>query len=358
MRTPQRGRYDWFVPFSLPNTDATDRESDFATESQAEPNDAPASTDLTRASVLKPLLQRHGLMLSKRFGQNFLVSRPHLMRVVDAADIQPKDLVFEIGPGVGVLTTELALRARQVVAVELDKGLLPLLAETLAPHAQTVTVVQADALRLDLPTFFAQHFGETFASGQSKVKVAANIPYNITSPILALLLSNKHLLSSITLMVQKEVARRLVAPPNSDDYSALSVFAQFHATVRIAATVPRGAFFPPPKVDSAVVHLVPHATPPVSVIRETAFFVVSRAAFGQRRKTLANALANNAAVALSKEQVAGVLTIADIDGQRRGETLTLAEIARIADALPADTLPPAAADLLFDVDNPPADVVP
>lgn len=288
--------------------------------------------DLTKPSDLSRLLKAHGLHLSKRLGQNFLVDRTHLLRVVETAQVGPGDRVFEVGPGVGTLTVELAARAARVVAVELDRGLLPVLADVLAPFPNA-TVVHADALRLDLPAFLAEHFGAVEEAGTTPLKVAANIPYNITSPLLARLLENRPRFSSITLMVQKEVARRLAAAPGTEDYGAFSVFAQFHAEVSVAGIVPRGAFFPPPKVDSAVVHLVPREAPPVDVPSPEAFFGVSRGVFGQRRKTIANALVGAPGLEFTREQIAGALGAAGIDGGRRGETLSLEEIAALCRAL-------------------------
>jgi 16S rRNA (adenine1518-N6/adenine1519-N6)-dimethyltransferase len=288
--------------------------------------------DLTKPSELSRLLKAHGLHLTKRLGQNFLVDRTHLLRVVDTAGVNEEDRVFEIGPGAGTLTIELAQRAKRLVTVELDRGLLPVLADVLAPFSNA-TVVHADALRLDLPVFLSEHLE---ASSRMPVKVVANIPYNITSPLLARLLENKELFTSITLMVQKEVARRLAAPPGTADYGSFSVFAQFHAHVSVAGIVPRGAFFPPPQVDSAVVHLVPRAVPPVAVPSEAAFFLVSRAAFGQRRKTLTNALANDPALnakGFDRAAIEKAVTATGIDGQRRGETLSLDELAAISRAL-------------------------
>lgn len=284
--------------------------------------------DLTKPSDLKRVLAAQGLHLSKRFGQNFLVDRIHLLRVVETAQVSDEDFVFEVGPGVGTLTVELAQRAARVVAVELDRGLIPVLADVLSPYPN-VTVLQADALKLDLPAFLLENRG---SSGRPW-KVVANIPYNITSPLLVKLLESKRFLSSITLMVQKEVAQRLRAAPASDDYGALTVFAQFHADVSVAGIVPRGAFFPPPKVDSAIVHLVPRAVPPVVVPSDEAFFLVSRAAFGQRRKTLANALTNAPSLPFSREQVGAALIAAGVDEQRRGETLSLEEFAAVCRAL-------------------------
>lgn len=297
--------------------------------------------DLTKPSELSRLLKAHGLHLTKRLGQNFLVDRTHLLRVVETAGVTGEDRVFEIGPGVGTLTIELAQRAKRVVSVELDRGLLPVLADVLAPFP-SAAVVHADALRLDLPAFLAEHLG---ASPDEPVKVVANIPYNITSPLLARLLDNKNLFTSITLMVQKEVARRLAARPDTDDYGSFSVFAQFHATVLVAAIVPRGAFFPSPKVDSAIVHLVPRPVSPVDVPTEEAFFLVSRAAFGQRRKTLTNALANDPALGartFDRPAIERALEAAGVDGQRRGETLSLEELAAISRALFSPAAPAAA----------------
>lgn len=278
------------------------------------------------------MLSRHGLHLSKRFGQNFLTSRVHLLKVVDAADVQAGDRVFEIGPGAGTLTVELAARAERVIAVELDRALPPVLAEVLFPFPHA-TLVMGDALKLDLPVFLREHLGDP------PYKVVANIPYNITSPILIRLLEHKALFVSITLMVQKEVAERLKATPGTAAYGSLSVFAQYQATVSVAGIVPRGAFFPPPKVDSAVIHLTPRPAPPVDVPSDAAFFRVSRAVFGQRRKTLANALMGASPGAFAKEEVAAALATTGIDGTRRGETLSLAEIAMLTRALPVAEVP-------------------
>ena len=284
--------------------------------------------DLTKPFDLKRLLNAHGLQLSKRFGQNFLVDRSHLLRVVNAAEITPADNIFEIGPGVGTLTVELAQRAKRVVCVEFDRAVLPALAQTVAPFPN-VTIVQADALKLELAEFLLEHFGGEPA------KVVANIPYNITSPLLIQMLPNRRF-TSLTLMVQKEVVDRLIAAPDTENYGSLSVFAQFYAQVSTFGVVPRGAFYPPPRVDSAVVHLAVRNAPPVNVPSEAAFFAVSRAAFNQRRKTLLNALANAPTLSFSKTEIAGALAACGIDGVRRGETLSLAEIAALSFALPFD----------------------
>jgi 16S rRNA (adenine1518-N6/adenine1519-N6)-dimethyltransferase len=272
------------------------------------------------------------MTLSKRFGQNFLVERVHLERVIESAGVGPDDRIVEIGPGAGTLTIALAERGACVAAIELDRGLLPVLADALGPYSERVSVTQADALKLDLSSFVEAQFG--IGVSPADVKVVANIPYNITSPLLIKLLQTAPAFQSVTLMIQKEVAERLCARPDDAEYGALTVFVQFHARIAITGTVPRGAFFPPPRVDSAIVHLVPHPVCPVSVSSEAAFFAVSRAAFGQRRKTLANALTNAPTLPFDREAVLAALAVAGVDGVRRGETLSLSEIAAIADALP------------------------
>ena len=287
--------------------------------------------DLTKTSELRTLLQRHGVHLSKRFGQNFLIDRVHLMRVVEAAGIGPDDGVFEIGPGVGTLTLELARRAARVVSVELDRGVVPILREVTAPFPNVV-VVEGDALKLDLNVALPPLLGPP------PYRVAANIPYNITSPLLIQLLNSKSLFASITLMVQKEVAQRLAAKPGEDDYGALTVFVGYHAEVALIGIVPRGAFFPAPRVDSAIIHLTPRRTPPVDVPSEEALFAVSRGAFGQRRKTLQNALTNSPRLPFTRDQVLAALAVTGIDGGRRGETLSLEELAAVTRALPFDTV--------------------
>lgn len=268
--------------------------------------------DLTRPSELKPLLERHGLALQKRFGQNFLISRVHIEKIADAAKLTEADSVLEIGPGAGVLTVELARRAGKVTSIELDRNLLPLLDEVLAEF-DNVTVLQGDALALPLP---------------EANKVVANIPYNITSPLLVRLLSHRPAFQSLTLLVQKEVAQRLVAAPGTSDYGALTVFVNYYAKARIAVQVPKGVFLPPPKIDSAAIHLEVHSTPPVEVPSEEALFAVSRAAFGQRRKTIANAL--SAGLDRPREQIESALNQVGIDPLRRGETLSLADFAALA----------------------------
>jgi 16S rRNA (adenine1518-N6/adenine1519-N6)-dimethyltransferase len=269
---------------------------------------------------LRPLFDKYGIQPTKRFGQNFLIDQNHLRRVVDTAQVEAGDCVLEIGPGAGSLTKALAEKGARVLALELDPYLLPLLGEVLAPYPNA-TVLQTDALKEDLGVLLPRHFGEG-----KPVKVVANIPYNITSPLLIQFLTHTPKFASITLMVQREVAERLRAAPDTDNYGALTLFAQFYASVTLAAIVPKQSFLPPPKVDSAIIHLVPHATPPVEVPTPESFFTLTRAAFGQRRKTLNNALQS----VVEKEKLQEALERVGIDGIRRGETLGASEYAALA----------------------------
>lgn len=277
--------------------------------------------ELTRPSELKTLLARHGIELTRRLGQHFLIDRNHLEKIVAAADLTTNDTVLEIGPGAGVLTVELGKRAGQVISIELDRALPPVLDEVMASYPNW-RLVEGDALRMDwsplLPT-------------EGSVKVVANIPYNITSPLLVKMLEHLPPFASITLLVQKEVAERLKAAPDTDNYGSISVFAQYYATVTVPAIVPRGAFFPPPKVDSAILHLVPHTRPPVEARSPEAFFAISRAAFQQRRKMLLGALSHG--LDRPREEIGDALQAAGVAPERRAETLNLEEIAALSRAL-------------------------
>ena len=275
---------------------------------------------LTSPRVVQELLLRHGLKPSKHFGQNFLIDENILRQIVAAAQVGSTDLVLEIGPGVGALTQALAQVAGRVVAVEIDAGLFPLLEEVLAPY-DNVELLCGDFLKLDQDKLFTR--------GQS-LKVVANLPYYITSPILMALLEGPLHLDCIVVMVQKEVAQRLVAQPGTKAYGVLSVATQYYAVPEIVKVVPPTVFIPRPAVESAVVRLMIHRKPPVDVGDKRVFFRVVRGAFGQRRKTLGNSLATEFADVFSKEQIANFLITADIAPQRRGETLALEEFARLA----------------------------
>lgn len=279
--------------------------------------------DLTSPVQLRELLGRHGFRARKRFGQNFLVDRNIVDRILDAAGIREGDPVLEIGPGVGTLTQAIAARGANVVAVEVDRDLIAILEEVLE-GSSNVRIVNADILSLDLSQFLTDHFGD------EKAKVVGNLPYYITSPIITQVLAARERIESLVLMVQKEVAERLHASPSTRDFGSMSVFVQFYAEVEIAAHVSKNVFMPSPDVSSAIVRLIPRSAPPVDVPSEDLFFDVVHCGFGKRRKTLLNSLADCQALGLSRERVARVLLDAGIDPSRRAETLSLEEFARIA----------------------------
>lgn len=293
---------------------------------------------------LAELLRRHGLHLKKGLGQNFLADPVHLDRIVAAAALTREDVVIEVGPGVGTLTARLAAKAGRVVAVELDASLLPALRETLAPW-DNVAIVQGDILRLD-PGQLSMANGqwpmvnvrELVSSGGltidnnqltiSHYKVVANLPYYITSAAIRHFLSASPRPALLVFTVQREVAQRIVAAP--PEMSLLAVSVQYFARPEIVARIPAGAFYPPPKVDSAILRLQPWGRPPVDAPDDEAFFSVARAGFGQRRKQLRNSLRAN--LGLAQDQVDTMLAQARVEAQRRAETLTLAEWARLAHA--------------------------
>ncbi len=284
--------------------------------------------NLSSPASISALLKKYGLRPRRRFGQNFLVDGNTLGRIVAAGLLEPGDGVLEIGAGLGVLTQALAgavTGTGQVVAVEVDRDLLPALQETVGGLPQ-VQIQEADALSLDWPVFLQTHLGER------AVTVVANIPYNITTPLLTSLLDSGANLARLVFLVQKEVAQRLSAPPGSSDYGSISVFAQFHAKVETVGIVSRRVFLPSPDVDSAIIRLTPHPAPPVEVTDRKQFFAVVRAAFGQRRKSLLNALSGDPSLAWSRARAETALQTAGIDPLRRGETLSLAEFALLAHA--------------------------
>lgn len=265
------------------------------------------------------ILKAFGLRASKRLGQNFLINSAIVQGIVTAAEIEAGDRVLEIGPGIGTLTQGLAEAGAQVTAVELDKKLPAVLAETLKGY-DNVKIVPSDILKTDIRELM----------GQQPFKVAANLPYYITTPILMALLEQKLPITKIVTMVQKEVAERMIASPGGKDYGALSVAVQYFTAPEIVLEVPPSSFLPPPAVDSVVISCRVLENPSVSVEDEKMFFRVVRTSFGQRRKTLFNALKG---LGLDKEIVAAALEKTGIEPSRRGETLSLQEFAKLSDEL-------------------------
>lgn len=277
--------------------------------------------DLANPGVLKTLMAQYGLRPQHRLGQNFLIDGRVLDGIVAAAALQPEDLVLEIGPGLGTLTQRLAQRAGRVVCIEIDRGLVQVLRDTVQKAYDNVEVIHGDAGRIDLHKLFE----ERMAPGQ-KAKVVANLPYYITTPLVMRLLEEELPLARVVVMVQKEVADRMVSPPGSKAYGALSVAVQYYTAPRVVLRVNRASFLPQPEVESAVVSMEIRDEPPVDVRPEPLFKVV-RAAFGQRRKSLVNALTS---LGLEKAAVQAALEAAGVDPGRRGESLSLEEFAAVA----------------------------
>ena len=272
------------------------------------------------------VLKKYGFSFSKRFGQNFLIDAHVLRKIVAAAAIGPDDYVLEIGPGIGTLTEALAENARHVFAVEIDDKLIPILADTLA-HVSNVTVIHNDILKVDVGALSEEK------CGGKPLKVVANLPYYITTPILMSLFESHAPVESITIMVQKEVAERIAARPGTKDYGALTLAVQYYADPYLVANVPQNCFMPRPDVSSAVLKLTRHVDPPVAAQDEKLLFQVIRASFNVRRKTLANGLKNAPELGFSKEEIERAVAALGKGDAVRGETLTLAEFGKLADAL-------------------------
>lgn len=280
--------------------------------------------NLTNPTELKSLLSKHGFRFSKSMGQNFLIAAWVPERIALEAGIDEGTGVLEVGPGVGCLTHELAQNAGKVLAVELDERLRPVLSETLA-DCENAEVLFGDVLKQNLPALVKEHF-----SGLRPV-VCANLPYNVTSPLLTAFLE-AGCFETVTVMIQREVAKRLCAKPGTADYGAFTVFTQWHAEPEILFDVSPGCFLPAPKVTSSVVKLTVRKAPPAEVQSETRFFAVVRAAFNQRRKTLLNALSSGLS-GFAKEQIAQAIADCGLDEKVRGEALGIAEFARLSDLL-------------------------
>ena len=272
------------------------------------------------------VIQKYEFAFQKKFGQNFLID-PHVLdKIISAAEITRDDLVVEIGPGIGTMTQYLACAAREVVAIEIDKMLIPILQDTLSAY-DNVTIINEDVLKVDLNKLAEEK------NGGRPVKVVANLPYYITTPIIMGLFENHVPLHSITIMVQKEVADRMRMGPGTKDYGALSLAVQYYAEPYLVANVPQNCFMPRPKIGSAVIKLTVHEKPPVTVRDEKLMFRLVRASFNQRRKTLANGLNNSPELHYSKEQIAQAIEMLGASPNVRGEALTLEEFARLADIL-------------------------
>lgn len=268
--------------------------------------------------VVHYICKRFDIKMSKKLGQNFLIKRGIVDEIVHAAELTPGEPVLEVGPGIGTLTQGLAQSGADVTAIELDRRLLEVLDTTLASY-DNVRIVHGDVLKLDVPTIM----------NHKPFKVVANLPYYITTPIIMSLLESKLPIERLVVMVQKEVALRMVAKPGTKDYGALSVAVQYYTEPDIVLDVPPKSFLPAPAVTSSVIRCVLRDKPPVDVIDEKLFFHVVKAGFAQRRKTFANTMKTTG---LSKDRIEELLEKANIDGQRRGETFTLQEFADVANA--------------------------
>lgn len=272
------------------------------------------------------VLQKYNFNFQKKFGQNFLIDTHVLDKIIHAAGITKEDFVLEIGPGIGTMTQYLCENARQVLAVEIDRMLIPILADTLRGY-DNVEVLNEDILKVDINRIAREK------NGGKPIKVVANLPYYITTPIIMGLFESHVPMESITVMVQREVAERMQVGPGSKDYGALSLAVQYYARPEIVANVPPNCFMPRPKVGSAVIRLTRHEEPTVEVKDEKLLFRLIRASFNQRRKTLANGLSNAGELKLSKEQIAGAIEKLGLPAGIRGEALTLEQFAELCNVI-------------------------
>ena len=272
------------------------------------------------------IIQKYEFMFQKKFGQNFLIDTHVLEKIIYAAGITKNDCVLEIGPGIGTMTQYLAENAGHVVAVEIDRNLIPILKETLADY-DNVTVINEDILRVDIKALAEEY------NGGKPIKVVANLPYYITTPIIMGLFESGVPIDNITVMVQKEVADRMKEGPGSKDYGALSLAVQYYAEPEIVANVPPNCFIPRPNVGSAVIRLTRHKEMPVEVKDPALMFKIIRASFNQRRKTLQNGLGNAPELPYTKEQIAAAIAEMGLTPTIRGEALSLAQFAQLSDIL-------------------------
>ena len=274
------------------------------------------------------VLQKYHFNFQKKFGQNFLTNTSILEEIIDAAEITKEDFVLEIGPGIGTMTQYLCEAAREVVAVEIDTNLIPILGDTLSAY-DNVEVMNADILKVDIAKLADER------NGGKPIKVVANLPYYITTPIIMGLFESHVPIDSITIMVQKEVADRMQEGPGSKEYGALSLAVQYYAKPEIVVNVPPSCFMPQPKVGSAVIRLTRHENPPVDVDNEKLMFQVIRASFNQRRKTLANGLNNFGSFSLGKEEIQKSIEELGVPVNIRGEALSLEQFAKLSNIINA-----------------------
>jgi len=282
--------------------------------------------NLGNAKNTVEVIKKYDFSFQKRFGQNFLIDEHVLGKIIDSSLVGPEDGVIEIGPGIGTMTQLLSARAKKVVAIEIDKELIPILTDTLS-DCDNVKVIHADVMKTDLNRLIEEEFPNM------DVRVVANLPYYITTPIVMGLLENHVPVTSITIMIQKEVAQRMQAGPGSKDYGALSLAVQYYANTYIAANVPPNCFMPRPKVGSSVIRLDLHEKSVVDVKNEKLMFDIIRGAFNQRRKTMVNAVGNFAGLDFSKEEIISALNKVGLDENVRGEALSLEQFAKLANAL-------------------------
>lgn len=269
------------------------------------------------------IIQKYEFMFQKKFGQNFLIDSHVVDKIIASANLTREDCVLEIGPGIGTMTQVLAENAGKVIAVEIDRKLIPILSETLADYSN-VMIINEDILKIDIKSLAEEY------NGGRPIKVVANLPYYITTPIIMELFESRVPIDSITVMVQKEVANRMQERPGSKDYGALSLAVQYFAKPEIVANVPPNCFIPRPNVGSAVIRLTRHSKPPVEVIDEKLMFALIRASFNQRRKTLVNGLNNSPEIPYTKEQIQDALEDRNLSLSIRGETLSLEQFAELA----------------------------
>lgn len=281
-------------------------------------------SNLATHKTTRAIVEKYGFNFTKSLGQNFLVDGNILNKIVDGAEIDSDDIVFEIGTGIGTLTYELAKRAQKVVAIEIDSRLIPILEDTLSEF-DNVSIINQDILKVDLKSVVSEH------AGDKKIKVVANLPYYITTPIIMRFLEEGINLDSMVIMIQKEVADRIAAKPSTKAYGSLSVAIQYYADSKIIAKAPKGAFVPPPNVDSSVLKIDVKPDPEVELSDATLFFEVVKGSFSKRRKTILNSLSTYGS--FDKVIVEKALQMAEIDPQRRGETLTINEFASLSNII-------------------------